>query len=105
FYGHIGVDPKAIIRAMVANIKAGRVIQGGSTITQQLAKNAFLTPEKTLARKMQEAVIAIIIEDQLTKDEILTAYLNSVPYGGNILGVQKASEVFFGKNPKDLTLA
>ena len=105
FYHHWGIDIKAIARAFLINIKGGGVIQGGSTITQQYIKNLFLTPKRTLARKVKEAILAIDIEFLYTKDEILTGYLNYVPYGHNAYGVEAASRVYFNKNAKDLTLA
>ena len=105
FYRHFGVDPKAIARAMLANIKAGGIAQGGSTITQQLVKNTYLNSERTVSRKIREAIISLIVESQATKEQILTGYLNNVPYGGNIIGVGKASAVYFGKSPTELTTA
>ncbi len=105
FYSHPGINLKSIIRAMLANIRAGGVVEGGSTITQQLIKNTLLTPERTLARKTKEAALAVMLENKLSKDEILVAYLNSVSYGGNIMGVKKASAAIFGKEMKDLNLA
>ncbi len=104
FYSHFGIDPVAIIRAGKENFLRGRRVQGGSTITQQLARNVFLNREKTFKRKLLEAVIAVKIERTFDKDEILDAYLNVVPYGSNAYGVQAASEIYFGKPAKDLTL-
>jgi len=105
FYNHFGIDPMSIIRAMKTNIERNGIVQGGSTVTQQLARNVFLTREKTLWRKYIEALIAIKIERNFTKDEILDLYLNEVPYGSNAYGVGSAAETFFGKEAKDLTLS
>ena len=104
FYSHIGIDPIAIIRALKINFQNNGIHQGASTITQQLARSAFLTQDKTLKRKFLEAIFAIKIERHYTKDEILDQYLNQVPYGANAYGIQTASETYFGKNPKELTL-
>ncbi len=104
FYSHLGIDPIGLARAMVANLKAGAVVQGGSTITQQLAKNIFLTPERTLDRKLQEALLALWLEAQFTKDEILTLYLNRVYLGGGAYGIEAASQRYFGKSARDVTL-
>lgn len=104
FYKHPGVDPIGIVRAMGANLLRGKVAQGGSTITQQLAKNLFLSPARTFKRKVQEAMLALWIEHHLTKDEILSAYLNRVYMGSGTYGVEAASEVYFSKNAKDLNL-
>jgi len=105
FYHHWGIDIKGIFRAFITNIRGKGIQQGGSTITQQYIKNLLLTPERTLARKIKEAVLAIEIEFLYTKDEILTGYLNYVPYGYNTYGVEAASRVYFNKNAKDLTLS
>lgn len=104
FYRHIGVDPFAIVRALKVNIENNGILQGGSTITQQLARSAFLTKERTLKRKFLEAIFSLKIEKHYTKDEILDQYLNEVPYGANAYGVQTASQTYFGKNAKDLSL-
>ena len=104
FYGHFGLDPIGIARAMVANIRAGRMVQGGSTITQQLAKNLFLTPERTLRRKVQEALLALWLEANFTKDEILTAYLNRVYLGAGTYGVDAAARTYFGVSARNVTL-
>jgi len=105
FYKHKGVDILGIIRAFLANIRAGKISQGGSTITQQLAKNIFLTQERTYRRKIQEILLAILIEQKLTKDEILERYFNKIYYGHGNYGVQTASLYYFDKPVKDLTLA
>ena len=104
FYKHKGIDPLGIIRAMQKNFVAGSAAQGGSTITQQLVRNTFLSREKTIKRKFTEIVLAIKIERYYTKDEILDFYLNEVPYGSNAYGAQAAATVFFGKDAKNLTL-
>lgn len=105
FFSHHGVDIEAIGRATVANIKGGLGAEGGSTITQQLVKNSFLTPEKTLKRKIQEAVLALQVEHYYSKIEILEFYLNRIYFGNGAYGIQTASQYYFGKNAKDLTLA
>lgn len=105
FYEHSGVDLLGIARAVLRNIKSGKMVEGGSTLTQQLVKNVFLTPEKKLIRKYKEAVIAYRIDNYLTKDEILEFYLNQVNFGRGGYGVQAAAINYFGKNAKDLTLA
>lgn len=106
FYTHHGVEPKAILRAILTNLKDGNLLtgQGGSTITQQVIKNALLTSDKKISRKVKEWVLAPRLEAKMTKDEILELYLNEIPYGGTVYGVQEASRRFFGKDAKDLTL-
>lgn len=104
FYNHYGIDPLAITRALKVNFENNQIRQGASTITQQLARNAFLTPERTIKRKFLEAVLAIKIEREYSKDEILDHYLNEVPYGANAYGIETASQTLFGKHAKDLTL-
>ncbi len=104
FYRHFGVDPLAIMRALKINLQNNGIRQGGSTITQQLARSAFLTPERTMKRKFLEAIFALKIERHYTKDEILDQYLNQVPYGANAYGIETASQTYFGKNAKELTL-
>lgn len=103
FYSHFGIDPIGIARAIVTNVTSDNM-HGGSTITQQLAKNLFLTPERKLKRKIQEAILAVWLETQLTKDEILSAYLNRVYLGSSAYGVEAAARVYFGKSAKDLSL-
>ena len=105
FYSHHGVDIEAIGRAVVANIKGGIGSEGASTITQQLVKNSFLTQDKTFKRKIQEAVLAIQVEHSYSKDEILEFYLNRIYFGNGTYGIQTASQRYFGKDAKDLTLA
>jgi membrane peptidoglycan carboxypeptidase len=103
FYLHGGVNARSITRALVENVSAGDVEQGGSTITQQLVKNAVLrNDEVTLERKVQEAVLAMRLEEQLSKDEILETYLNTVYFGSGAYGVQAAAEVYWGRNVQDL---
>jgi penicillin-binding protein 1A len=105
FRSHFGVDPLGLMRAMVENLRAGRVVQGGSTVTQQLAKNLFLKPDRTMGRKAQEAVLAIWLETQFTKDEILQLYMNRVYFGAGAVGIEKAAQKYFGKSARDVTLA
>ncbi len=104
FRRHWGVDPRAVGRAMVANVKAGGVRQGGSTITQQLAKTSFLTSDRSLKRKAQEVIIAFWLEGWLTKDEILARYLSSVYFGDGVYGMRAASRHYFGRDPANLNL-
>ncbi|MGQ0533839.1 MAG: transglycosylase domain-containing protein [Caulobacteraceae bacterium] len=105
FYEHEGVDRMAILRALIANLRAGETVQGGSTISQQLARNLFLTPRQTLNRKLREMVLASRIERRLTKDEILELYLNRIYLGDQAYGVDAAARRFFGKSAAELTLA
>ncbi|NCN06979.1 MAG: PBP1A family penicillin-binding protein [Candidatus Pacebacteria bacterium] len=104
FYQHQGFSVRGILRAFLAN-KNNDEIQGGSTITQQLVKNRLLTPERTLQRKVRELVLAIIAEQTFSKDEILEMYLNQVAYGGSTYGIEEASQRYFGKPAKELSLA
>ncbi len=104
FYKHIGIDPLGIMRAARENIASNERAQGGSTITQQLVRNAFLTREKTYDRKFKEVVMSIKLEQSYEKDEILDFYLNEVPYGSNAYGIESAAQIYFGKNAQDLTL-
>jgi len=104
FYKHHGLNIEGIIRAFIANMKAGHVVQGGSSITQQVAKLLFLTPERKLARKIKEAILSINIERMYTKNEILEIYLNHIYYGHGAYGVEAASQIYFGKSVTDLTL-
>lgn len=105
FYSHSGVDIQGIGRSLVRNIGAGSIVGGGSTITQQLAKNLFLTAEQTYTRKIKEAVIAFRIENKYDKEEILELYLNQIYFGEGKWGVQDAAMVYFGKNIQDITIA
>ena len=104
FYGHFGIDPVGLSRAMSANISQGAMVQGGSTITQQLAKNLFLTPERTLRRKIDEAILALQLEHRYSKDQILTLYLNRVYFGAGAYGIEAAAQRFFSKSADELTL-
>lgn len=105
FYSHFGVDPMGLVRAAVANLRAGDVVQGGSTLTQQLAKNLFLTPERSFERKIQEAILSVWLEAKFSKDEILEIYLNRVYFGAGAYGVEAASQRYFGKPASHVTLA
>lgn len=105
FYEHSGVDPRGILRALYSNIVSGEVAEGGSTITQQLAKNAFLSQDRTITRKIQELVIAVRLEQQYTKDEILEMYLNQIYFGRGAYGVQAAAQTYFGKDVSQLNLS
>ncbi|MEK7635808.1 MAG: PBP1A family penicillin-binding protein [Patescibacteria group bacterium] len=105
FYEHPALDWRALIRAFLTNVIEGRVVQGGSTITQQLAKNAFLNSEKTYERKIKELILSYWIEKKYSKDEILELYLNQIPYGNNTYGIEAASKTYFGKSAEELSLA
>lgn len=105
FYYHKGIYPTGIIRAFVANLESGNTVEGGSTLTMQLVKNLFLSPNRTISRKAAEAVMAIRLEQILAKDEILELYLNQVYWGHNLYGVETASRSYFNKSASDLTLA
>jgi penicillin-binding protein 1A len=104
FYYHFGIDPIGIARAMVINVQKGGYVQGGSTLTQQLAKNLFLTQERALTRKIKEAMLAVWLEYELSKDEIISAYLNRVYLGSGAYGIEAASRIYFDKHATDLTL-
>ncbi len=104
FYSHSGVDLKAIFRAIVKDIWAGEFVEGASTITQQLAKTLFLTPRKTIVRKIKEALLAFQLERRYTKDEIIEFYLNQVYFGSGAYGVESAARIFFGKSVEELSL-
>ena len=105
FYQHTGVDPIGLIRAAQRNAQAGRVVQGGSTLSQQLIKNVFLTSEQTYRRKLQEMMLAIWLEYKFTKTEVLETYLSRVYFGGGAWGIEAASQTYFGKEGKDLTVS
>ncbi|MBI5140351.1 MAG: penicillin-binding protein [Candidatus Vogelbacteria bacterium] len=105
FYQHYGIEPISILRSVLVNLGAGSLKQGGSTITQQVIKNSLLTSEKAFSRKIKEVILALKLERIMTKEEILTLYLNEAPYGGNIYGVEEASKRFFGISAKDVSLA
>ena len=104
FYEHRGVDWRGIGRAVAVNLKAGRIRQGGSTLTQQAAKNLFLTSERTVKRKVQETLLALWLERRFTKEQILTIYLNRVYFGAGAYGLEAASRRFFDKRPAQLSL-
>jgi len=104
FYSHPGFDVDGIMRAVLGEL-GFNYIGGGSTITQQFVKNAYLSPEKTYWRKLQELMLSLKLENKFTKDEILAMYLNRIPYGGNAYGIQAAAQTFFNKNAEDLSLA
>ena len=104
FFEHNGVNPDAILRAIVKDIKAGKFVEGGSTLTQQLIKNKILTNEKKLARKIKEAILALKIEHELSKEEIIERYLNEISYGNNYFGVKTAANGYFHKELNELTL-
>jgi penicillin-binding protein 1A len=104
FYSHFGIDPFGLARAMVANVRAGGIVQGGSTITQQLAKNLFLTPERTVKRKVQELILAFWLEHRFSKDRILALYLNRVYLGAGTYGVDAAARRYFGKPASEVNL-
>jgi len=107
FYSHFGIDIKGILRAAFVNIKDGDLLggQGGSTLTQQVIKNSILQNDKKLTRKIKEAILSVKIERVLNKDQILAIYLNESPYGGTIYGVEEATQSFFGKSAKDVSIA
>ena len=105
FYSHHGIDPIGILRALWVNLAHDGVAEGGSTITQQLARNAFLTQDRTFKRKVMEALLALRIEQKYTKQEILEMYMNQIYFGQGAYGVQTASHVYFGKDVQDLSLA
>lgn len=104
FFDHWGIDPGGIVRAFLANLRANEVVQGGSTITQQLAKNLFLSPERSLKRKVNEAFFALWIEARLSKREILKLYLDRAYLGGGTYGVEAASQFYFGKSVREINL-
>jgi penicillin-binding protein 1A len=104
FYGHFGIDPIALFRAMFANLAAGHIVQGGSTITQQLAKNLFLTPERSATRKIRETLLALWLEHRFTKDQILEIYLNRVYLGAGTYGVDAAAHRYFRKSARQTNL-
>lgn len=103
FYGHFGIDVFGLLRAAFVNFRAGHIVQGGSTITQQLAKNVFLSPERSYRRKIQEVLLALLLERKFTKKQILTIYLNRVYLGAGTYGVEAAAQRYFGKSARDLS--
>lgn len=104
FYKHHGLDWKGILRALIKNVLRGDITQGGSTITQQLIKNSILTSERTFTRKIREALLAILLENKYSKDEILEFYLNQIPYGSNAYGISAAADTYFTKPVGELSL-
>jgi 1A family penicillin-binding protein len=104
FYTEPAFNWKGILRAVLANLQSGQLSQGGSTISQQLARNIFLTPEKTITRKIKELALAIELERRYSKEEIFSLYLNQIPLGSNVYGVEAASKLYFGKSAKDLNV-
>jgi membrane peptidoglycan carboxypeptidase len=105
FYRNLGVEPKAILRALIADVTQGGAVQGGSTITQQVIKKSLLSDDKTLIRKLKEVILALKLDREYSKEDILGIYLNQNPYGGNTYGIEEASQMFFGKGPAELDLA
>jgi penicillin-binding protein 1A len=105
FYSHFGIDPLGLTRAMIINAVSGRLEQGGSTLTQQLAKNIYLDPERTITRKGKEAVLALWLERKFTKAQILELYMNRVYFGSGAYGVEAAAQKYFGKSARNVTLA
>lgn len=104
FRSHFGIDPIGLIRAAFVDATHGEYVQGGSTLTQQLAKNLFLTPDRTFRRKIEEAILAVLLETRYSKDQILTFYLNRVYFGAGVYGIEAASERYFNKPAQQLTL-
>ena len=105
FYSHPGTDAKRIVGAMLANYEAGKVTQGGSTITEQLVKNVYQTNQRSMSRRLTSTMIALQLERKLSKDEILEAYLNEIPYGNRAYGCEAGAKTYFGKHARDLTIA
>lgn len=105
FFSHHGIDEKAIEGAIVDNVQAGRFVRGASTITMQLAKNLYLGHEKTLSRKLQEAVLTVVLEQELSKQEILELYFNVIEFGPDVWGIKAAAQYYFSRQPSELTLA
>ena len=105
FYSHIGIDIEGILRATLVNIQKGSIVEGGSTITQQLVKNLFLSQEQTVTRKFEEALLSIDMELRYSKEEILEMYLNTIFFGSGSYGIQDAARNYFAKPPAELTLA
>ena len=105
FYAHSGFDVESIARATVVNVEEGEIAQGGSTITQQLAKNLFLTQERSFTRKVEELILAVQLERHYDKNKILEMYVNTIYFGSNFYGIYEAAQGYFGKEPKDLSVA
>lgn len=105
YYNHGAIAVEGVLRALLVNITAGEVVQGGSTITQQFVKNVFLSHEQSLERKIEEAILSLMLEDNYTKDEILELYLNTTYFGAGANGIKQAANKYFGKAPSALSLA
>ncbi len=105
FYSHSGINVRGIFRAIWADIRGQKLLEGGSSITQQLIKNTYLSPERTFNRKFKELILAITLERRYSKDDILNFYLNQIPYGSNAYGIEAAAQTYFNKSAKDLNLA
>ena len=105
FYSHSGINIRGILRAAWADIKGQKLLEGGSSITQQLIKNTYLSPERTFNRKFKELILAVALERRYSKDDILNFYLNQIPYGANAYGIEAAAQTYFNKSAKDLNLA
>lgn len=105
FYNHGAIDMDGILRAALVNITAGEVVQGGSTITQQLTKNLFLSQEQTMSRKAEEAILALVLEHHYSKDQLLEIYFNTTYFGAGATGIQAAAATYFNKAPNELQLA
>lgn len=105
FYNHGAIDMDGILRAALVNITAGEVVQGGSTITQQLTKNLFLSQEQTMSRKAEEAILALVLEHHYSKDQLLEIYFNTTYFGAGTTGIQAAAATYFNKAPNELQLA
>lgn len=105
FASHLGIDPIGILRSLLRNIMEGEIVEGGSTVTQQLAREMFLTQERTMTRKLKEALLALVLEQKFSKEEIMEAYLNQVYFGEGAYGVEAASQVYFHKKASELNLA
>ncbi|MBI2446336.1 MAG: PBP1A family penicillin-binding protein [Parcubacteria group bacterium] len=104
FYNHSGINFRGILRAILADIRGKQLLEGGSSITQQLIKNAYLSPERTFSRKIKELILAITLEKKYSKDEILNFYLNQIPYGSNSYGIEAAAQTYFNKSAKELSI-
>lgn len=105
FYEHGAIDVGGILRATMVNLSAGEVVQGGSTLTQQLVKNVFLSHEQSMERKVEEAVLSLMLENDYSKDEIIELYLNTTYFGAGANGIKEAARIYFGKTPKELSIA
>lgn len=105
FYNHPGINFRGILRAIIADVRGGQILEGGSSITQQLIKNAYLSPERTLSRKIKEMILAVALERRYSKNEILGFYLNQIPYGSNAYGIEAAAQTYFDKSANNLSVA